>query len=210
MIEILIADDHAIVREGLKQIVAETEDMTVADEAGTGQEVLDKIRVKKFDVVVLDISMPGRGGFDILKQIKREKPKLPVLVLTMHPEEQYAVRVLKNGGAGYLTKESAPDQLIAALRRVSSGRKYVSTALAEKLALDLESDQEKPRHENLSDREYQVLCMIASGKRVKEIAGELCLSVKTISTYRLRILLKMNMKHNAELTHYAIKHGLVE
>jgi two-component system invasion response regulator UvrY len=210
MIKILIADDHAIVREGLKQIVAETDDMVVADEAGSGQEVLDKIGVKKFDVIVLDMSMPGMGGFEILRRIKRERPKLPVLVLTIHPEEQYAVRVLKNGAAGYLNKESAPEELISALRRVSSGRKYVSTTLAEKLALDLERGQERPLHENLSDREYEVLCMIASGKRVKEIAEQLRLSIKTISTYRVRILEKMRMKHNAELIHYAIKHRLVE
>lgn len=210
MIKILIADDHAIVREGLKQIVVETSDMVVADEASTGHEVLDKVRNNEYTVVVLDISMPGGDGLNILKQIKREKHKLPVLVLSVHSEEQYAVRALRAGAAGYLTKESAPSELISAIRRVSGGRKYISPLLAEKLALDLESDREKPRHETLSDREYQVMCMIASGKRVKEISEELCLSVKTISTYRSRILEKMRMNNNAELTHYAIKHGLVE
>jgi len=210
MIKILIADDHAIVREGLKQIVAETSDIVVADEASTGHEVLYKVRDNDYDVVVLDISMPGGDGLNILKQIKREIPKLAVLVLSMHPEEQYAVRVLKAGAAGYLTKESAPDELITAIRRVSTGRKYVSSSLAEKLALDLARDKEKARHETLSDREYQVMCMIASGKKVKEIAEELCLSVKTISTYRSRVLYKMRMKNNAELMHYAIKQGLVE
>lgn len=210
MIEILIADDHAIVREGLKQIVAETSDIVVTDEASTGHEVLDKVRDNDYDVVVLDISMPGGDGLNILKQIKREIPKLSVLVLSIHPEEQYAVRALKAGAAGYLTKESAPDELISAIRRVSTGRKFVSSFLAEKLAFDLESDLEKPLHEILSDREYQVMCMIASGKRAKEIAEELCLSIKTISTYRSRILEKMRMKNNAELTHYAIKQGLVE
>ncbi len=210
MIKILIADDHAIVREGLKQIVAETADMVVADEATSGHEVLDKAWNNEYDVVVLDISMPGRNGVDILKQLKRRRPHLPVLVLSMHPEEQYAVRVLKAGAAGYLTKESAPGELITAIRRVSTGRKYVSSSLAEKLAFDLEYETEKPFHETLSDREYQVMCMITAGKRVKEIAEELCLSVKTVSTYRSRILEKMKMKHNAELTHYAIKHGLVE
>jgi two-component system invasion response regulator UvrY len=210
MIKILIADDHAIVREGLKQIVAETTDMVVADEASTGHEVLNKVRNNEYTVVVLDISMPGGDGLNILKQIKKEKLKLPVLILSVHPEEQYAVRVLKSGAAGYLTKESAPGELISAIRRVSSGRKYVSSLLAEKLAFDLQSEGEKPLHETLSDREYQVMCMIASGKRVKEIAEELCLSVKTISTYRSRILEKMGMKNSAELTHYALKQGLVE
>ena len=210
MIKILIADDHAIVREGLKQIVAETSDIVVADEASTGHEVLHKVRANDYDVVVLDISMPGGDGLNILKQIKSEIPKLSVLVLSMHPEEQYAVRVLKAGAAGYLTKESAPDELISAIRRVASGGKFVSSFLAEKLAFDLESDRGKPLHEILSDREYQVMCMIASGKRAKEIAEELCLSIKTISTYRSRILEKMRMKNNAELTHYAVKQGLVE
>ena len=210
MIEILIADDHAIVREGLKQIVAETADIVVADEATSGHEVLEKVWKNEYDVVILDISMPGRGGVDILKQLRGQKPHLPILILSMHPEEQYAVRVLKAGAAGYLTKESAPDELLTAIRRVSSGRKYVSPSLAEQLAFDLESDAEKPRHETLSDREYQVMCMIASGKRVQEIAEQLCLSVKTISTYRSRIMEKMKMKNNAEVMHYAIKHGLVE
>jgi two-component system, NarL family, invasion response regulator UvrY len=210
MIKILIADDHAIVREGLKQIVAETADIVVADEATSGHEVLEKVWDNEYDVVILDISMPGRGGVDIIKQLKGQKPHLPILVLSMHPEEQYAVRVLKAGAAGYLTKESAPDDLITAIRRVSTGRKYVSSSLAEKLAFDLEHDTEKPFYETLSDREYQVMCMIASGKRAQEIAEELCLSVKTVSTYRSRILEKMKIKNNAELMHYAIKHGLVE
>ena len=210
MIKIIIADDHAIVREGLKQIIAETSDMMVADEASTGHEVLDKVRDNEYDVVVLDISMPGADGLDILKQLKRERPKLSVLVLSMHPEEQYAVRVLKAGAAGYLTKESAPDELIMAIRRVARGGKYVSPTLAEKMAFDLAHDKVKSPHETLSDREYQVMCLIAAGKRAKEIAEELCLSIKTISTYRSRILEKMEMKNNAELTHYAIKEGLVE
>jgi two-component system invasion response regulator UvrY len=210
MIKILIADDHAIVREGLKRIVAETADMVVADEATNGHEVLDKVSNNEYNVVILDISMPGRGGVDILKQLKGQRPHLPILILSMHPEEQYAVRVLKAGAAGYLTKESAPDELITAIKRVSSGRKYVSSSLAEKLAFDLERDTELSYHETLSDREYQVLCMIASGKRAQEIAEELCLSVKTVSTYRSRILEKMKMKNNAELMRYAIKHELVE
>lgn len=208
--KILIADDHVIVREGLKQIVAETSDMVVADEAGSGHEVLNKVLKNDYDVVVLDITMPGMNGVDILNQLKNQRPELPVLILSMHPEEQYAVRVLRAGASGYLTKESAPDELIAAIRKVSASKKYVSSSLAEKLAFELETDTEKPLHETLSDREYQVMCMIASGKTVKEIAEEVFLSVKTISTYRARILKKMIMKNNAELTYYAIKHGLVE
>lgn len=210
MIKILIADDHAIVREGLKQILAETPDMVVADEASNGQEVLNKVWEKEYHVVVLDISMPGISGLDILKQLKSQRPRLPVLVLSMHPEEQYAVRVLRAGASGYLTKQSVPDELITAIRKVSLGMKYVSSSLAEKLASDLGIEAEKPLHETLSDREYQVMCMIASGKTVREIADELFLSVKTISTYRSRILEKMKMKTNAELTHYAIKNQLVD
>jgi two-component system invasion response regulator UvrY len=210
MIKIFIADDHAIVREGLKQIVAETTDMTVTDEADTGHEVLEKVSENDYDVLVLDITMPGLNGLDALKQLRSQRPDLPVLVLSIHPEEQYAVRVLRAGASGYLTKESAPDELISAIRKVSMGGKYVTPSLAEKLASDLVADGKKPLHETLSDREYQVLCMIASGKTVTEIAEELFLSEKTISTYRSRILEKMKMKTNAELIHYAIKHGLVE
>ena len=210
MIKILIADDHAIVRQGLKQIFEENPDMVVADEASNGQEVLNKVWKNDYDVVLLDISMPGRSGLDILKQLKSQKPGITVLILTMHPEEQYAVRALRAGASGYLTKESLPDELITAVRKVSRGGKYVSASLAEKLAFDLETDAEKPPHEMLSDREYEVTCMIASGKTVKEIAEELCLSIKTISTYRSRILKKMRMRNNAELIHYAIQEGLVE
>lgn len=210
MIKIFIADDHAIVREGLKQIVAETTDMAVTDEADTGHEVLEKVSENDYDVLVLDITMPGLNGLDALKQLRTQRPDLPVLVLSIHPEEQYAVRVLRAGASGYLTKESAPDELISAIRKVSMGGKYVTPSLAEKLASDLVADGKKPLHETLSDREYQVLCMIASGKTVTEIAEELFLSEKTISTYRSRILEKMKMKTNAELIHYAIKHGLVE
>jgi two-component system invasion response regulator UvrY len=210
MIKIIIADDHAIVRKGLRQIVSETPDIIVTGEASTGTEVLRCVRGNDYDVVVLDISMPGGEGLNILKQIKKVKSKIPILVLSVHPEDQYAVRALRAGAAGYLTKESAPDELITAIRRVSGGRKYVSSQLAEKLAFHIGVDGEKKPHENLSDREYQVLCMIASGKRVTEIGDELRLSVKTVSTYRARILEKMRMKSNAALTHYAFKHGLVE
>ena len=210
MIKILITDDHAIVREGLKQILSETSDMVVSGEAANGQQCLDLVRKNDLDLVLLDIAMPGRGGMDILKELKNEKPKLPVLILSMYPEEQYAVRALKAGASGYLTKESAPDELIAAIRKVSQGGKYVSSSLAEKLAVYLEIDTEKPVHEILSDREYQVMLMIASGKTVKEIADELSLSVKTISTHRTRLLNKTGFKNNAEITHYAIKNALVE
>lgn len=210
MIKILVADDHTIVREGLKQIVGEVGDMMVADEAGNGQEALAKIREGDYDVVLLDISMPGRSGLEVLKDIRAERPKLPVLILSMHSEEQYAVRALRAGASGYLTKASAPDELIGAIRKVSRGRKYVTASLAEKLALELDADIHKPPHETLSDREYQVMLMLAAGKSVTEIADELCLSVKTISTYRSRILDKMNMKKNTELMRYAIQNGLVD
>ena len=208
MIKILVADDHPIVRQGLKQILSEYPDLSVADEAGTGKDVLVKVGKKDFDIVLLDISMPGRNGLDILKDLKAKKPKLPVLVLSIYPEDQYAVRVLKLGAAGYLTKESVPEELVAAIRKVARGRKYVSNSLAEKLATDLEINSEKAPHEILSDREYQVMSMIASGKRLKEVAEELSLSIKTISTYRSRIMEKMNMRNNAELIRYALQNGL--
>lgn len=210
MIKILIADDHPVVRKGLKEIIQATPDMTVSGEASDGQEVLEKVMKIDFDVVVLDIAMPGRSGLDILKELKNGKPELPVLILSIHPEEQYAVRVLRAGASGYLTKDSAPDELITAILKVSRGKKYISVSLAEKLAYDLEIGAEKPLHETLSDREYEVMCMIASGKTIKEIAEQLFLSGKTISTYRSRILEKMKMRSSAELTHYAIKLGLVD
>lgn len=210
MIKIVIADDHPIVRAGLKQILADASDMEVAAEAGDGHEILKLIRKGSVDVVLLDITMPGLMGLDVLKQISVENPKLPVLVLSMHPEEQYAIRVLKAGASGYLTKAAAPEQLIGAIRKIYRGGKYVSPDLAEKLALGLQSAATGLPHENLSDREYQVLCLISSGKTVKEIAEELSLSEKTISTYRSRLLEKMDMKSNAELTHYGIKHNLVD
>ena len=210
MIKILIADDHAIVREGLKQIISETPDMAVVAEASNGEDVLEKVSANKYDVILLDISMPGRSGLDILRQLKIEKPKLPIMMLSVHPEEQYAVRALRAGASGYLTKESAPDELIAAMRKISQGRKYVSSSLAEKLAYELGIDVKKLRHEVLSDREFQVMCMFASGKTVKEIAAELSISIPTIRTYRIRILEKMKMKNIAEIIHYAVKQGLVD
>jgi two-component system invasion response regulator UvrY len=210
MIKILIADDHPVVRKGLREIIEETSDMEVADEASNGQEVLAKVFKRDFDVVLLDISMPGRSGLDILKELKSQLPKLAVLVLSIHPEEQYAVRVLKAGASGYLTKKSAPEELVTALRKVSAGGKYVSPSLAEKLASALETGIEKPPHEALSAREYEVMRKIALGKTVTEIAKELFLSPKTISTYRSRILEKIGIKNNAELIRYAIKNRLVD
>lgn len=210
MLKILIADDHAIVRQGLKQILADIPDKAIIEEASNGNEVLSKVRARVYDVLILDISMPGLSGLDVLKQLKSEKQDINVLMLSMHPEEQYAIRALKAGAAGYLTKESAPEELVAAIKKVSMGRKYVTASLAEKLAFNLGERSERPPHEYLSDREFQVLRLIASGKTVKEIAEEMFLSIKTISTYRSRIIEKMNMKTNAELTHYAIKNGLID
>ena len=210
MIKVCVVDDHAVVREGLKRIIAENPGMAVTAEAGDGHEALKVIKEEPCDVVLLDITMPSKSGLDVLKQLHAESPRLPVLVLSMHAEDQYAVRVLRAGAAGYLTKESAPAKLVQAIRKVVRGGKYVSSTLAEKLVYDLDGDTTKAAHEILSDREYQVLCMIASGKTVTEIGEELALSVKTISTYRVRILEKINMKNNAELTRYAIKEGLVD
>ena len=209
MIRILVADDHAIVRNGLKQIVSDTPDIVVSGEASNGREALNKALEYDYDVVLLDITMPDRSGLEILKEIKSQKPELPVLILSIHPEEQYAVRALKAGAAGYLTKESASEELIRAMRKVSSGSKYVTSSLAEKLASILKTNTEEPLHQSLSDREYTVFCMIVSGKRGKQIADELLLSAKTISTYRSRILRKMNMHNNIELTRYAMQNHLV-
>jgi len=210
MISVVVIDDHAVVREGLKRIISENPGMAVTGEAGDGYEAMNAVKSNPCDVVLLDISMPNKNGLDVLKQIRAESPRLPVLVLSMHAEDQYAIRVLRAGAAGYLTKESAPAKLVQAIRKVVRGGKYVSQTLAEKLVFDLDSDPDKVPHETLSDREFQVLCMIASGKTVGIIAEELALSVKTISTYRVRILEKLQMKNNAEITRYAIKQGLVD
>ncbi len=209
MIRILIVDDHSIVREGMKQILADIDDMQVAGEAANGSDALAKIQKQPFDLVLLDISMPGRSGLDVLKELKNLQPRLPVLMLSMYPEEQYAVRALRSGASGYLTKESAPDELISAIRKVCGGGRYVSASLAENMALTFDRKADQSPHESLSDREYQIMCMIASGKAVKDIGQELSLSVKTISTYRTRILIKMNMKTNAEMTRYALQNNLV-
>ncbi len=208
-IRVLIADDHAIVREGLKQIIGDSGLITVAGEAENAQQAIQKVREGGFDILLLDISMPDRNGIDVLKQVKKELPGLPVLMLTMHREDQYAIRAMKAGASGYLTKQSAPSELVNALQLVASGRKYITPSLAEELANQIGDDHGKPLHETLSDREYQTLIMIASGKTVTEIAIELSLSVKTISMYRARLLQKMRLRHNAELTHYAIRHKLV-
>jgi len=210
MIRVVVVDDHAVVREGLKRIISENPGMAVTGEAGDGHEALKLIRGGACDVVLLDITMPNKSGLDVLKELHTEVPRLPVLVLSMHSEDQYAVRVLRAGAAGYLTKESAPAKLVQAIRKVVRGGKYVSPSLAEKLVSDLGTDTERPPHEVLSDREYQVLCLIASGKTVSEIGAELALSVKTISTYRVRILEKLRMKNNAEITRYANKERLVD
>src|SRR5499433_782997 len=210
MIKVCVVDDHAVVREGLKRIIAENPGMAVTAEAGDGHEAMRVIQSEPCDVVLLDITMPNKSGLDVLKQLHNDMPRLPVLVLSMHAEDQYAVRVLRAGAAGYLTKESAPAKLVQAIRKVVRGGKYVSPTLAERLVYDLDSQSTKAAHEVLSDREYQVLCLIASGKTVSMVAVELGLSVKTISTYRVRVLEKLNMRNNAELTRYAIKGGLVD
>jgi DNA-binding NarL/FixJ family response regulator len=210
MIKVLIADDHAVVRSGLKQILAETTEIVVAGEATNGREVLEKLGKQHWDVLVLDITMPGRSGLEILKDIKHLKPDLPVLVLSMHAEEQFATRTLKAGASGYLNKESAPEELVKAIRKVCAGGKYVSTNQAERMVGELTSAADKLPHELLSDREYEILRLIASGKTPTQIAKQLSLSIKTVSTYRARILEKMNLTTNAQLTHYAIKGGLVE
>ncbi len=209
MITLLIADDHALFREGLKQILAETPDMTVTGEASDGREVWDLLLKNHYDVILLDISMPGRNGIDVLRQIKSEKPEIPVLMLSMYPEEQYAIRALKAGASGYLTKMTASNELIEAIRRLAMGRQYISTSLAEKLALFLGSEHKRGSHQHLSDREMLVMCMIAEGKTVKMIADELALSIKTISTYRSRVLQKLGLTNNAEIIRYAIRKGLV-
>jgi len=205
MLRILLADEHTVVREGLKQIVAVNRDMAVAGEAKSGQEVLDEISKSHYDVVVLDISIPGKNWLDVLKELRSQKPNLPVLILSAYPDEEHAMRAFRAGASGYLTTECAPDELITALKKVLLGGKYVSTSLAERLAFDLEKGTEKLPHELLSDREYQVMCFISSGRTVSEIANEMSLSAKTISTYRSRVLEKLNLKNNAELARYYAK-----
>jgi two-component system invasion response regulator UvrY len=205
---VLIVDDHAIVRQGLRQLLMESGKVMLIGEAACGAEAMQQIREVEWNVVVLDISLPDRNGIEILKQIKKERPKIPVLMLSMHEEGLYAIRALKAGASGYLTKQSAPSELMAAIRQVSIGRKYLTTTLAEAIADNLGAGHDGPPHEALSDREYQTLRLIASGKSLTDAAEEMCLSVKTVSVYRSRLLEKMKLKNNAELTHYAIKNGL--
>ncbi len=209
--KILIVDDHPVVREGLKQILhSGVSEPVVIDEAGSAREAFTKIAQDGYDVVLLDISLPDRNGLATLVDLKKMEPDLRVLVITVHPEEQYAVRTIRAGAHGYLTKDAASDELVAAVKAVMLGRRYITESLAEKLASALETKAEKPKHELLSNREYQVMCMLASGKKLSEIAREMMLSVKTVSTYRSRILTKMGMKSNAELIHYALKHRLLD
>ncbi len=208
MIRVFIADDHAIVRKGLGQIIEETPDMQVVGEATNGEEVLEQSLKADWDVLVLDLSMPGRTGLDVIQALRDLKPKLPILVLSMHPEDQYAIRLLKNGIAGYMNKEAALDSLVTAIHKVVAGGKYVSEALAEKLAFDFSGSAGNTPHQALSDREFRVLCMLGEGKTLTQIAKELCISIKTVSTYRTRTLEKMNLSTTANLIRYAVKNNL--
>jgi len=208
--KVLIVDDHPVVRMGIKQILADEPDIATTMEATSVSEMMEYVRQEDWSVIVLDITLPDRSGLEALKDVKAMRPELPVLILSMHPEDQYAVRVLKAGASGYVTKESAADELAKALRKVVGGGRYISSALAEKLAIAVGGDYDKPLHETLSDREFQVMFLIASGKKPAEIADELLLSVKTVSTYRTRVLEKMHMANNAELTYYAVKNSLIE
>jgi DNA-binding NarL/FixJ family response regulator len=209
VIKVLVADDHAVVREGLKQILYEEPDIVEVGEAGSVAEAMRECRDRDWDVLILDITLPDGSGLDILNELKHQKPDLPVLVLSVHSEDQYALRVLRSGASGYLTKECAPQELVQAVRRVTSGGKYVGLDLAERLAQVLAGDGDAQAHDGLSDREFQILCLIGSGRSVVEIARELSLSPKTVSTYRRRVLDKMNMSNNAELTRYVLEHKLV-
>ena len=207
--KILITEDHAVVRQGLRLILADNFKHALFGEARNATEALNAVWKEKWDVVLLDITMPGRSGLEVLKEIKRSRPRVPVLILSMHPEDQFAVRLLKAGASGYLTKESAGSELVGAIKKVVGGERYISPTLADRLASYLTVDVHKAPHERLADREFLILRMIASGKQVSQIAKELSLSVSTVSTYRARILRKMDMTNNAELTHYAVQHGLV-
>lgn len=210
MIRVLIADDHAILRRGLADIISETKDMQVCGEAENGAQAVRLAREQRVDVVLLDITMPDRNGLDTLKQLKKEKPKLAVLMLSMHPEETYALRAIKAGASGYLNKASAPALLVTAIRQVASGRRYISPAVAEALAGTIADGPDRAPHATLSDREYETMRLIASGKTLTQIAAEMSLSVKTVSVYRARLLQKMQLKNNSELTHYALKNQLVD
>ena len=210
MIRVLLADDHAMVRTGLREILADTGDITVAGEAGNGHEALAALRSGEYEVLVMDMSMPGRSGIELIKQVKKERPKIRVLVLSMHSEQQYAVRALKAGASGYLTKDSAADQLVAAIRRIAAGGAHVSPETAERLALDFGRPEDAPAHTLLSDREFQVFRAIAGGRSVTEIANDLALSVKTVSTHKTRIMEKMGLANQSELVQYAVRHKLLD
>jgi len=208
MIKVIIVDDHPVVRRGLKQIIEDEPDMQVAGEAKNAGECFSLVRKTDCTLILLDITLPDRSGFDVLKQLKYEHPNLPILILSVHPEDQYGLRLIKAGASGYLMKEGAPEELVKAIRKVNAGGKYVSASLAEKLVSRL-GVFDRPPHENLSDREFQILCLIAGGKSLKGIADELCISEKTVSTYRSRIMEKMRMSTNSDLIHYALDHHLV-
>lgn len=212
MIKVLIADDHPLVREGLKKVVEQsTIDIEVVDEACDAYELMEKLRKKQPDIVVLDIAMPGKSGLDVIREVKDFYPDLPVLMLSMHPEERFAIRSLKAGASGYLTKSSISDQMVNAIRKiVVEKKKYISQNLAENLADRVDLNNDKPLHESLSDREYQIMCMIASGKKVNEIAEELSLSIQTVHTYRARIKDKMKLDSNVEITRYTLQHNLID
>jgi len=209
MKRILIVDDHPIVRDGLKQILADTEDMVVGGEAGSADEALALVRDADWDLVVLDITLPGRTGIDLLRDLRRERPALPVLMLSIHPEEELGVRAVKAGASGYLNKECASDDLVHAIQLIMTGNKYISRRLSARLIEEIQRDTNKPPHETLSDREYEVMALISAGKSMKEVAAALSLSKSTVSTYRVRILDKLNVRSNAEITRYALHHGLV-
>jgi two-component system, NarL family, invasion response regulator UvrY len=210
VINILIADDHELIREGLKKILKKEADMEVLCEARDANEIFEQVKNKKLNIVLLDISMPGLSGLDVLTELRQNYSKLPVLILSMHPEDRFAVRALKAGAAGYITKDSAVTELVKAIRRVIAGGKYVSVRLAEKLADELGNENAKSLHESLSDREFQVMRLVAAGKKISDIAAELSLSVSTVNTYRARILEKMKMETNVELTRYAIENHLID
>ncbi|HQR13406.1 MAG TPA: response regulator transcription factor [Nitrospira sp.] len=209
MTKILVVDDHAVVRQGVKQILNEQFQGAVIGEARNAEEMIDRIRKFTWDIVVLDVGMPGKSGLDALKDLKQVCPKLPVLVLSAYPEDQLARRMLKAGASGYLTKDSAPNELVQALKKILGGGKFVSASMAELLVANLNEEAGRPLHEMLSDREYQVMCLIAVGKSLKEIADDLCVGISTVNTYRARILEKMQFKNNTELTHYALENRLV-
>ncbi len=210
MIKLFIADDHPLVRKGLKDILREEVDLEVIGEAENDQELLDGLSRKKPDVLITDLSMPGRGTLSVLSEVRNQFPKLPILVLTMHPEERFAVRALRSGASGYLTKDTKPDEIIKAVRTIAGGKKYITPTLAEKLALELDRDPERPLHQFLSNREFQIMRALASGKKIKDIADDLAISIHTVNTYKARIMEKMNMKSVTELTLYAMENHLLE